>query len=213
MVETIELQMSSADGQAFNLPPLILHPFSNAEEASILKESTRASQALQNLAPANQQFAKDLERKMMRGRYAELRMLFYVGKDVMRWSQQCAETVIASGEYAQYRIRPETFVVFLVNHIPEHVRLKLDGWGVMDFRALFRRSTGLHATFEELPEASFFSADFLRHYHRWLDQWYEQRLRDVIFDRPDGTEFTFDLYASGEYSTKLEKSWSDNPAE
>ena len=87
---------------------------------------------------------------------------------------------------------------------------KLEGWGVLDFCALFRSSIGLHAVFHELPPAEDFSPDFLRRYHRYLDQWYEQRLRDGHLRSPRRrTEFTFDLYASGEYTLMLEQSWSD----
>ena len=96
-----------------------------------------------------------------------------------------------------------------MQHVPAHVKTKLEGWGVLDFCALFRRSVGLHVVFAELPAAEGFSPDFLRRYHRYLDQWYEQRLRDAIFDRPEADEFTFDLFASGEYTLMLEQSWSE----
>jgi hypothetical protein len=59
-----------------------------------------------------------------------------------------------------------------------------------------------------MPPVEHFSPDFLRRYHRHLDQWYEQRLRDWVFDRPRVDEFTFDLYASGEYALMLEQSWN-----
>jgi hypothetical protein len=72
----------------------------------------------------------------------------------------------------------------------------------------------LHAVFSEIPPPDDFSPEFLKRYHRHLDQWYEQRLRDWVFDRPGSDEFTFDLYASGEYAQMLEKSWSsDNEAQ
>ena len=53
----------------------------------------------------------------------------------------------ATQEFDGRNIRPETFAVLLVQHIPAHVRLKLEGWGVLDFCALFRRAIGLHAVF------------------------------------------------------------------
>ena len=199
--------MNTSGTQTFRLPPLILHPFSTPEDNSVLMESSRASLALQGFLPRDETPAEELDKQLLRGRYAELRMLYYIGKDVSRWAEQCAETVQASDAFANRHIRPETFAVLLVQHIPAHVRTKLEAWGVLDFCSLFRRSFGLHAVFQDIPPVESFSADFLRRYHRCLDQWYEQRLNDWVFDQPEPNEFTFDLYASGEYSLMLEQSW------
>jgi len=205
--------MKPFGASTFRLPPLILHPFSTPEDTSVLMESSRASLALQGFLPKDETPPQDLDKQLVRGRYAELRMLYYIGKDVTRWTEQCVETLAMSGGYEDRKIRPETFAVLLVQHIPAHVRLKLEGWGVLDFCALFRRSIGLHAVFHEIPPPEDFAPDFLRRYHRHLDQWYEQRLRDWIFDRPKTDEFTFDLFASGEYALMLEQSWNSENAE
>jgi hypothetical protein len=202
--------MKSSEATAFQLPPLILHPFSSAEQTSLLIESSRASLMLQGLAPRDTTSLEELDNRLLRGRYAELRMLFYIGKDILRWAEQCTESARASKRFAGKRIRPEAFVILLVEDIPDHVRAKLEGWGVLDYCALFRRAVGLHAILHELPDANSFSPDFLRRYHRYLDQCYEQRLRDWIFDRIDVAEIAFELYASGEYSSMLEKSWSED---
>ena len=203
--------MLDSGAKAFRLPPLILHPFSSAEDASVLMESSRASLALQGFLPRDETPTYDLDQQLLRGRYAEIRMLYYIGKDVTRWTEQCAETVTAASEYSERRIRPETFCVLLVQYVPAHVRAKLEGWGVLDFCALFRRSIGLHAVFHNIPTPEDLSPDFLRRYHRYLDQWYEQKLKDWNFDRPQPNEFTFELYASGEYALMLEQSWKDEP--
>ena len=205
--------MKTARDEAFHLPPLILHPFSSSEENSLLEESSRANLALQGLAGNLQTEPAAMVSCLLRGRYAELRMLFYIGKDVSRWAEQCTEAAKSSALYTESRLRPETFAVLLVQMAPPHVRAKLEGWGVLDFRALFRRAFGLHSVFQELPSAESLSPDFLRHYHRYLDQWYEQRLRDWVFDLPKMNEFAFELYASGEYSSMLEKGWAEQPAE
>lgn len=202
--------MNSSGMEFFRLPPLILHPFSGPEDTSALLESSRASLVLQGFLPSPDAPAEDLDQQLLRGRYAELRMLFYIGKDLTRWMEQCVESAIFSGQFVSLRIRPETFAVFLVQHVPDHVRTKLENWGVLDFCALFRRSIGLHTVFHEFPPVTSFSPEFLRRYHRHLDLWYEQRLRDSSFDRPVPHQFTFDLYASGEYTLMLEQSWGDN---
>ncbi len=203
--------MKPSGAKAFRLPPLILHPFSGPEDTSVLMESSRASLALQGFLPRQEASAEDLDQQLLRGRHAELRMLYYIGKDVMRWMEQCAESASATVAFENRRVRPETFAVFLVQHVPTHVRTKLEGWGVLDFCALFRRSIGLHSVFHEFPAAETFSPDFLRRYHRHLDQWYENRLKDAAFDRPEAEDFIFDLYASGEYTLMLEQSWGTEP--
>jgi len=204
----VELPIKNVSAQAFRLPPLILHPFSTPDETSVLVESSRASLALQGFLPPDAAPSENLDAQLLRGRYAELRMLFYIGKDLTRWTEQCAETVAMSATFAGRRISAETFSVLLVHHIPAHVRSKLESWGVLDFAALFRRSIGLHSVFAELPEAAKINTAFLRRYHRHLDLWFEQRLKDSVFDRPEPGEFVFDLYASGEYTLMLEQSWS-----
>ncbi len=194
---------------AFRLPPLILHPFSGPEDSSVLMESSRASLALQGFLPRPEGTDEDLNRRLTRGRFAELKMLFYIGKDLTRWMEQCLETITLSGQFEGRSIRVETFAVFLVNYIPAHVRTKLEGWGVLDFCALFRRSIGLHSVFAEVPAFESFTPEFLKKYHRNLDTWYEGRLRDVTFEHPGPNDFVFDLYASGEYTIMLEQSWRD----
>jgi hypothetical protein len=204
--------MTAPGTEAFPLPPLILHPFSTPEDNSVLLESSRASLALQGFLPQEETPVEELDRRLLRGRYAELRMLYYIGKDLTRWMDQCCETVQMAEMSAGRTIRPETFGSFLVENIPIHVRTKLETWGVLDFTALFRRGIGLHSVLTDLPPQSTFSPDFLRRYHRYVDTWYEQRLRDTHFDRAQPGEFTFDLYASGEYTLMLEESWGGEKA-
>jgi hypothetical protein len=207
-----DIKMSSGvkNSASFRLPPLILHPFSAPEDTSVLMQSSRASLTLQGFLPADADNNQDLDQQLLRGRYAELRMLYYIGKDLIRWMEQCAETTIGSGDFSHLRIRPESFAIVLVQHVPAHVRAKLEGWGVLDFCALFRRSIGLHAVFQDFPPVDTFAPEFLRRYHRHLDQWYEYRLREVAAHRPEPNEFIFDLYASGEYALLLEQSWNSS---
>lgn len=193
----------------FKLPPLILHPFSGPEDTSVLMESSRASLALQGFLPRPEVSDDSLDQQLLRGRYAELRMLFYIGKDLTRWMEQCTESVQLAGIAGPQTFKPESFGIILVQQIPDSVRAKLENWGVLDFSALFRRSIGLHAVFNEFPTADRFSTEFLRRYHRHLDHWYEQRVRDSGCDRPDEGQFVFDLFASGEYTMLLERSWGN----
>src|ERR1700678_4837668 len=73
------------------LPPLILHPFADASGPGKLVESSRANLKLQGLLPQGEATREDLDRALLDGRYSELRMLYYVGKDLARWISQCLE--------------------------------------------------------------------------------------------------------------------------
>ena len=213
MLEIADKPMIKPGVEAFRLPPLILHPFSSTEDTSLLMASSRASLALQGFVPRDETPLETLDQQLLRGRYAELRMLFYIGKDVARWTEQCAESAVIEGRFGDRHIKPQTFAMLLTQQVPPCVRTKLESWGVLDFNALFRRSYGLHAVFLDLPAAENFPPEFLRRYHPYLDQWYEQRLRETVFSHPEPGEFFFELYASGEYSSMLAKSWAEESNE
>src|SRR5262245_16320951 len=82
----------------WTLPPLILHPFSDSSGPGRLVESSRASLMLQGLLPTGELSTDELERRLLDGRYCEIRMLFYVGRDLMRWIEQCQEYVDSNHE-------------------------------------------------------------------------------------------------------------------
>ena len=47
----------------------------------------------------------------------------------------------------------QSFALYLVEQAPNPVQQKLEAWGVLDYRALFRRAIGLHSVFSEVPAA------------------------------------------------------------
>src|ERR1041384_1556755 len=106
---------------AHKLPPLILHPFADASGPNKLVESSRASLMLQGLLPTGQQTAEDLERTLLDGRYQEIRMLFYVGRDILRWIDQCVEHVNRYPELQNATLTPESFAAYLVQDPPAEV--------------------------------------------------------------------------------------------
>lgn len=191
----------------FTLPPLILHPFSSTEDSSVLTESSRASLVMQGLLPDSGQSADELDRSLLLGRYAELRMLFYVGKDLSRWLEQCVEVTRLNQELSRRSLTQESFVSLLVQEVPPAVRRKLETWGVLDFTALFRRALGLHIVFSEPPPLECLNPNFLRRYHRYIDHWFERLMQQKTVPRCKEDEFTYDLYASGEYTQMLEQNW------
>ncbi len=77
----------------WEMPPLILHPFSERISAATLLENSKAALMLSGLIPSDGADHNELKRKLLAGRHSEIRMLFYLGKDAFRWIGQCMEIV------------------------------------------------------------------------------------------------------------------------
>src|SRR5579872_1099744 len=73
------------------LPPLILHPFNERVPPSALLENSKAALMLSGLIPSDGSDPEELKRRLLSGRYSEVRMLYFLGKDVFRWIDQCVE--------------------------------------------------------------------------------------------------------------------------
>jgi hypothetical protein len=194
---------------ARKLPPLILHPFADAGGPDKLVESSRASLVLQGLLPAGDRNTQDVERTLLEGRYCEIRMLFYVGKDLLRWVDQCLELVERTPEFSGTGIKYQSFAAFLVGHTPEAVQAKLKKWGVADYRAIFSRALGLSAVFGEVPQRETLTDEFIRHYYRYADQLYQIRQGEAVFTDISELGFELEIFASGEYSRMLEREWAE----
>src|SRR5208282_1112145 len=136
---------SSIESSPRKLPPLILHPFADAGGPDKLVESSRASLMLQGLLPSGERSTEELDRALIDGRYCEIRMLFYVGKDLVRWIEQCLEHISRDPALATRGIRYQSFAAYLVQHTPAPVQAKLRKWGVADYRSIFTRALGLNA--------------------------------------------------------------------
>lgn len=190
------------------LPPLILHPFADPSGPRKLVEGSRASMMLQGLLPSEGHSAAELDRILGDGRFAEIRMLFYVGRDLMRWIEQCVEVAERTEAWRNLGLQPQHFAHALIEHTPELVRSKLAGWGVTDYRSIFCRAIGLNAVFAEAPERELLAEEFLRNYYRYADHmfWAWRSVVDPAVAAQ--ADFEFELYASGEYSRLLEREWN-----
>lgn len=196
-------------GQVWELPPIILHPFSDPEGPDKLVESSRAHLMEQGLLPSGQLSEDQIRNRLVDGRYCEIRMLFYVGKDLQRWLEQCVETARRDPVLRAESLTAGSFINLLVDHPPLNVREKLTRWGVADYRAIFMRALGLNSVFEEIPPQQVLADHFIRFYYRFADQLFRARLSSE-FVRPLPPEnFRFELYASGEYSRLLEREWEE----
>jgi hypothetical protein len=191
------------------LPPLILHPFASQGGPAKVIESSRASLMLQGLLPTGERTTEELDQSLLQGRYSEIQMLFYVGKDLVRWIEQCMEHIGRCADLRESGIRYQSFAAFLVNHTPAAVQAKLKRWGVADYRSIFMRGLGLNTILSAVPESSCFSEEFTRNYYRYADQMFMSRQSQVAFTSIEDLGFEFEIFASGEYSRMLEREWSE----
>ncbi len=189
------------------LPPLILHPFSDPRSPERLSMSARASLILHGLLPAGETGEEELIRRALDGRYCEVRMLFYLGKDLRRWLEQCMELVARDPELARGGLEPQSFAELLVETTPEAVSGKLRRWGVTDYQAIFRRALGLHSVFRTVPEREELSDTFLRQHHLYANALFSTWIQSVSHARAAREAFHFEIYASGEYARLLEREW------
>ncbi len=164
---------------------------------------------IQGLLPSGERRTEDIERTLLDGRYCEIRMLFYVGKDLLRWIDQCLELVSRSPELSDSAIRYQSFAAYLVNHTPEPVIAKLKKWGVADYKSIFSRALGLSAMLASVPERGALTDDFIRNYYRYADQLFQIRQGETLFADVSHLGFEFEIYASGEYSRMLEREWAE----
>ena len=195
--------------QKWELPPLILHPFSDHSGPGKLVQSSRASLMLNGLLPHDESSEDELTRKLIEGRVCEIRMLFFVGKDLLRWIAQCIDFIGSVAELKNAGIREQSLAEFLVQNPPESVRAKLRGWGVFDYKSIFSRAIGLNSVFSQPPDECTVSAEFIRNYFRYADHMFACRQQMQSFTEVTTENFDFQIYASGEYSRLLEKSWSE----
>lgn len=188
------------------LPPLILHPFNERATPSDLLENSKAALVLSGLMPPDDVEPDELRRRLLAGRYSEVRMLFFLGRDVFRWIEQCMEWSEGSAG-PDDPVAPQSFAALLTQAPPHSVREKLLRWGVADFGSIFSRAIGLNALFAEPPEPGTVSEEFIRNYHRYADALFRTYMEAQPHASLDATQFHFELYASGEYSRKLESEW------
>jgi hypothetical protein len=194
------------------LPPLILHPFSGGGSTDELLEGSRAALALQGLEKDSSldntpDREEELQRRVLLGRYQEIRMLLFLGKDIFRWAHQCVESGERSGAATDIRVYEQSFAALVVENPPSVINEKLLKWGVSDRRAVFSRALGINSLFSSPPPAETLSPLFLQNYHRYADHAYIcfQHLRP--FQELDPKAYAFDLYASEEYSRILSDQW------
>jgi hypothetical protein len=191
----------------WDLPPLILHPFNERVPPSALLENSKAALMMAGLIPDDGSDRDELKRRLLAGRHAEIRMLFFLGKDVRRWLAQCQECAARIPDLNGAEIHEQSFAGLLASSPPQGVKEKLIRWGVADHSSIFSRALGLNAVFAQPPALESLSEEFLRNYPRYTDRMYQCYMESQPHSIVKAANFRFELYASGEYSRMLESEW------
>jgi hypothetical protein len=207
MPEELKTAPITLGTRVWELPPLILHPFSNQRGPGVLLEGSKAALMLAGILPGQGEDQDELRRKLLLSRYAEIRMLYFVGKDLLRWTGQCVDLVARTEELSSLNIREESFAALLVYHPPAAVLSKLRDWGVANPQSVFSRAIGIATLFREVPSIEVLAETFLMHYHNFADHLFVCTQHVGAFTEISSVNFGFELYASGEYLRMLEKEW------
>src|SRR3979409_2528302 len=109
---------NAAEESVWALPPLILHPFNERVPPSALLENSRAALMLSGLIPNDGTEEEALKRRGLTGRCSDLRMLFFLGKDVLRWIDQCVEWAARAPARGDSDIVPQNFAGLLTTSPP-----------------------------------------------------------------------------------------------
>jgi hypothetical protein len=189
------------------LPPLILHPFAPENGPDKLLEGSRAQLMLQGMMPRGDTDVEDLRRIVLTGRYQEIRMLYFLGKDIMRWSEQCVDFAKRQPLLQDLGIRDQSFSALLVETPPKALIEKMAAWGINDRRSIFSRAIGLNVVFTEPPRMELLSTMFLQSYQRFSDYFYVCYQNLLPFAPLDSEKFMFEIYASEDYAKKLSEGW------
>lgn len=193
----------------WELPPLILYPFNEHLPPASLLESSKAALMLSGLIPTDDTEREVLERRLLAGRYAEIRMLFFLGKDILRWVDQCQEFVERTPQLDGSEVRSQSFAALLMDGPPPAVLSKLKAWRVADYAVLFSRGIGLKSAFAAPPPFELLTAEFVSGYQHYADALFRCYMESQPHPTIDHHNFPFDLYASGEYTRMLETQWKE----
>jgi hypothetical protein len=191
------------------LPPLILHPFATPHDAPTLLEATRASLMQHNLLPCTMG-TELITDTILRGRYCEMRWLYFIGRDIVRWIEQCLEFTHLHAGLNEPRVNFQAFAHFLTECPPPGVKDKLLHWGVFDFRRVFGRALGLNSVFTEFPPIDLITEEFVREYYSFSDNLFACRQKLNAYSFLDPQKLRFEIYTSREYLKILESGFGGN---
>ena len=94
----------AALGGVWDLPPLILHLFTERIPPRRPAREFKTALMLSGMVPSDGSDPDDL--LLLTGRYAEERLLYYLGKDLLRWIDHCQDFVDRTPELRGNGLEP-----------------------------------------------------------------------------------------------------------
>jgi hypothetical protein len=176
----------------WELPPLILHPFD--------KPPGIGPEAIIN---------EGLTLQELNARYAELRMLCFIGKDLNRWLEHCVELLATEPEHSG--VTESSLIRYLLFDPPDALVRKMQLWEVNNYQLIFARALGLNSVFSDPPAPDEVPPRLLQDFHAYADALFDARLKLSPGGEIPDQAFEFEVYASGEYIALLEKLWNGLP--
>jgi hypothetical protein len=191
------------------LPPLVLHPFALPGDSAALLDATKAvlRQHMPGSGGADETGISD---RVLAGRYREMRWLFFIGRDVVRWIEQCLDYARRHEDLNRGDINFQAFATLITDNAPPAVRKKLQDWGVFDYRRIFSRALGLNAVFADFPPIGMVAELFIREYYRYLDSLFACRQKLEPHWQLDPEQVGFEVFTSDEYLKILESGLDQN---
>ena len=205
--QTVKTAQPPVKAAIWKLPPLILHPFTGEKGPDNLLEGSRAQLAMHGLIPGLDGDREEMQRMVLGGRYQEMKMLIYIGRDLRRWAEQCMDFVSRETELRAEGLKEQSFLTMLVERPPEGFANKLKRWGITDQLSIFSRAIGLHSVFDQPPPPDTLAVSFLQSYQRFADYLFICYQTMTQYRNLDAHRFFFELYASEEYAQLLSDGW------
>jgi hypothetical protein len=169
------------------LPPLVLHPCDHQFDPSRLSDVLNCDTSAKCFLEA---------------RYAELRMLCFVGKDINRWLGQCLDTALADSGISE-----ASLIGLLLFDPPSRVVRKMQDWKINNSQVIFSRALGLNAVYPHPPEPDGISEALLRDMHHYADALFDCRFKLRYELELHSQEYDFEIYSSAEYARILSNEW------
>jgi hypothetical protein len=165
---------------------------------------------LRGLAEDDGLAAEEWKRRLLECRYCEARMLYFLGKDLSRWLNQCEEFAQRNRILQESGVTRDSFADILVKDPLPAIAEKMRRWGIADCAPVFRHALGLSILFETMPPREVLSDEFLCHHRRYATALFDVSHEGTKFATIQRSEIHFELYASAEYVKLLEAQWASD---
>lgn len=164
---------------------------------------------LNGVSPEVDYDREKLTHSLLAGKYQELKMLIYIGRDLQRWAEQCLDFAMRQPKLRAQSLKQQSFVTLVVECPPAALVTKLKSWGIHDPKSIFSRAAGLNSMFDHPPPQEILCSNFLETYQRFADYLFMCYKTMHPYEKISSSDFTVELFASEEYASFLAEGWKN----